>query len=207
MTITPTEIALYSIALAILFLTPGPVWVGLIARALSGGFAAAWPLTLGVVIGDVLWSLLAILGLAWLVDQYPATLSALKWIACATFLTLGYLILKNANKDLAKGDSRLTKPGFWGGFAAGLLVILGNPKAVVFYGGMLPGFFDLTALTWTDIALIAIASALVPLVGNLMLAAFVGRVRRLLTSPTAVRRMNLTAGWLMVAVGLVIPFT
>lgn len=207
MTISLTELALYSGALAILFLTPGPVWVGLIARALSGGFAAAWPLTLGVVIGDVLWSLLAILGLAWLVDQYPGTLGALKWLACATFLTLGYMILKNADKDLASGDSRLTRPGFWGGFAAGLLVILGNPKAIVFYGGMLPGFFDLTALTGTDITLIVIASAVVPLLGNLMLAAFVNRVRRLLKTPTAVRRMNLTAGWLLVLVGVIIPFT
>ena len=207
MTIAVLDLALYSGALAILFLTPGPVWVGLIARALSGGFAAAWPLSLGVVVGDVVWSLLAILGLAWLVDQYPITLSALKWVACATFLTLGYLILKTADKDLAKGDGRLTKPGFMGGFVAGLLVIMGNPKAIVFYGGMLPGFFDLTALTRVDIGLIVFASALVPLLGNLILAAFVGRVRRLLTSPKAVRRMNLTAGWLMVAVGLVIPFT
>ncbi len=207
MTISLTELLLYSGALAILFLTPGPVWVGLIARALSGGFQAAWPLTLGVVIGDVLWSLLAILGLAWLVDQYPGTLTALKWVACATFLTLGYLILKHADADLARADGRLTRPGFWGGFVAGLLVILGNPKAVVFYGGMLPGFFDLTALTPTDITLIVAASAVVPFFGNLMLAAFVNRVRTLLKTPSAVRRMNLTAGCLMVFVGLVIPFT
>ena len=54
--------ALYVGALLILFLTPGPVWVALTARALSGGFHAAWPLAFGVVVGDVLWPLLAILG-------------------------------------------------------------------------------------------------------------------------------------------------
>jgi hypothetical protein len=35
----------------------------------------------------------------------------------------------------------------WAGFLAGLAVILGNPKAILFYMGMLPGFFDLRALT------------------------------------------------------------
>ncbi len=62
MTISPFDLALYAGALLILFLTPGPVWVALTARALSGGFHAAWPLALGVVVGDALWPLLAVLG-------------------------------------------------------------------------------------------------------------------------------------------------
>ncbi len=207
MTITPTELALYAGALAILFLTPGPVWVGLIARALSGGFSAAWPLAAGVVIGDVMWCLFAVLGMAWVVDQYPGTLTALKWVACATFLFMGYLILKSADKDLSKADSRLTRPGIWAGFVAGLAVILGNPKAILFYMGMLPGFFDLGAFTRADILAVAAISAIVPLVGNLAMAAMIDRVRRLLTSPKSVRRMNTTAGYLMICVGLIIPFT
>ena len=56
MTLGAWDIGLYAGALLVLFLTPGPVWVGLIARSLSGGFHAAWPLALGVVVGDVLWS-------------------------------------------------------------------------------------------------------------------------------------------------------
>lgn len=198
---------LYTGALAILFLTPGPVWVGLIARALSGGFAAAWPLALGVVIGDVLWSLFAVLGMAWVVDQYPGTLEALKWVACATFILMGVLILRAADKDLSRADGRLTRPGLWAGFVAGLAVILGNPKAILFYMGMLPGFFDLGAFTTVDIIAVAAMSAVVPLLGNLLMAAMIDRVRRLLTSPRAVRRMNVTAGVLMICVGLVIPLT
>jgi uncharacterized glyoxalase superfamily protein PhnB len=40
-----------------LWIAPGPVWVALTARALSGGFAAAWPLAIGVTIGDLVWPL------------------------------------------------------------------------------------------------------------------------------------------------------
>ena len=88
---------------------------------------------------------------------------------------------------------------------AGALFILSNPKAILFYGGVLPGFFDLSGITLPDILAIAFLSMLVPLVGNLLFAAFVDRARRLLTSPAALRRTNITAGCLLIVVGLIIP--
>jgi threonine/homoserine/homoserine lactone efflux protein len=30
----------------------------------------------------------------------------------------------------------------WAGFISGVLIILGSPKAILFYMGVLPGFFD-----------------------------------------------------------------
>jgi len=206
MTISAADAALYAGALVILFLTPGPVWVALTARALSGGFHAAWPLALGVVVGDVLWPFLAILGVSWVLSVYGGFLELLKWVACATFLLMGWLVIRNAGKTIAS-DSRLTRPGMWAGFVAGLAVIIGNPKAILFYMGMLPGFFDLSALTAADIAVICGISFVVPLLGNLMMATFIDRARRLMTSPAALRRTNLVAGGLLVCVGLVIPLT
>ncbi|MBT8424324.1 MAG: LysE family translocator [Silicimonas sp.] len=206
MTISTTDALLYAGALLILFLTPGPVWVALTARALSGGFNAAWPLALGVVVGDVLWPLLAILGVTWIVSTFAGFMTVLRWVACLTFVTMGWLIIRNRDKTIAT-DSRLTRPGMWAGFLAGVAVILGNPKAILFYMGVLPGFFDLTRLTWSDIALICFLSLIVPLIGNLFLSLFIDRARRLLTSPRALRRTNVTAGVLLVVVGLVIPFT
>ena len=205
MTLTITDILLYAGALVILFLTPGPVWVALIARTLSGGFQAAWPLALGVVVGDVLWPFLAILGVSWIISVYGDFLVALKWVACATFLIMGWLVLRNANKTIAS-DSRLTRPGMWAGFLAGLAVILGNPKAILFYMGMLPGFFDLTTLTGVDIAIICLVSFIVPLLGNLLLAASIHRAKAFLTSTIALRRTNITAGVTLIGVGILIPF-
>ncbi len=206
MTIPPMQLALYAGALFVLFLTPGPVWVALIARSLAGGFRAAWPLALGVVVGDVLWPFLAILGVSWVVSVYGGFLELLKWVACATFLVMGALVIKNADKTIAQ-DSRLTRPGMWAGFLAGLAVILGNPKAILFYMGVLPGFFDLSQLTLADMVAVALLSAIVPLIGNLAMGLMIDRARRILSSPAAIRRTNLVAGSLLVLVGLVIPFT
>ncbi len=205
MTISAIDALFYAGALLILFLTPGPVWVALTARALSGGFQAAWPLALGVVVGDVLWPLLAILGVTWIVSVYAGFMALLRWVACLTFLAMGVLLIRHAGKSIT-GDSRLTRPGLWAGFFAGVAVILGNPKAILFYMGVLPGFFDLTRLTALDIAAICLLSLVVPLIGNLSLAVFLGRARRLLSSPTALRRTNTVSGVLLIGVGLVIPF-
>lgn len=206
MTITLADASLYALALLILFLTPGPVWVAMIARGMSGGFHAAWPLAFGVVVGDILWPLIAILGVTWIVSVFEDFMLVLRWVACLTFLVMGWLVIKHRDKTIAS-DSRLTRPGMWAGFLAGLAVILGNPKAILFYMGVLPGFFDLGALTWTDVGVICFLSMIVPLFGNLVLAVFVDRARRLVRSSTALSRTNFVAGVLLIFVGLVIPFT
>jgi threonine/homoserine/homoserine lactone efflux protein len=206
MTLGLTELAFYAGALLILFLTPGPVWLALTARALSGGFHAAWPLAMGVVIGDALWPLLAVLGVSWIVAQVEGFMTILRLVGAGMFLIMGVLLIRNADKTIA-ADSRLTRPGMWAGFVAGLVVILGNPKAILFYMGVLPGFFDLTQVTAADIAAIMGVSMIVPFIGNLIFAMMIDRVRRLLASGRAIRRTNVTAGCLMILVGLVIPFT
>ena len=206
MTLTFYDMLLYAGALIILFMTPGPVWVALLARSLSGGFQAAWPLAIGVAIGDVLWPLVAILGVAWLVAEFAGFLDVLRWVAVVVFMAMGVMLIRKAS-DVLNANSRLTRPGMWAGFVAGLAVIIGNPKAVLFYMGVLPGFFDLSQVTMADMVAICTLSFVVPLLGNLILAASVDRVRGLLKSPAAIRRMNLTAGWLLIAVGGVIALT
>lgn len=203
MTATPLDLALYATAVLVLFLTPGPVWLALTARTLSGGFRAAWPLALGVVIGDAVWPLLAVLGVAWFVSVFSGAMLVLKWLASVIFVAMGFLVLRHADRGIS-GDSRLTRPGMWAGFVAGVVVILSNPKAILFYMGVLPGFFDLTRVTAWDVAAIMLLSMLVPLFGNLVFALFVDRARRLIASPRALRRTNQIAGCLLIVVGVVI---
>ena len=203
MTLSPGDLALYAGALLILFLTPGPVWVAMMARGVSGGFAATWPLALGVAVGDVVWPLLAVFGLAGITAVYAEAMAALRWVAVAVFVVMGAGLIRHAEGAIA-ADSRLTRPGVWPGFVAGLAAILGNPKAVLFYLGVLPGFFDLSAVTGADIAAICALSAVVPLLGNLALGASLSRVRRLLSSPAALARTNRIAGGALILVGVVI---
>ncbi|TGD41974.1 LysE family translocator [Pseudotabrizicola sediminis] len=189
-----------------LWVIPGPVWVALTARALSGGMAGAWPLAVGVALGDLIWPLCAILGLAWVLSLYGDLLEVLRWLAAGVFLVMGVLLLRKP-ASVPGTDSRMTRPGVWAGLSVGLAAVIGNPKAILFYMGFLPGFFDLSRVTGWDIAAILLVSAVVPMLGNLGLALFLDRARRLLQSPAALRRLNVVSGGLLIAVGCVIPFT
>jgi threonine/homoserine/homoserine lactone efflux protein len=206
MTLSVWDLLLYAGALLVLFLTPGPVWLALMARAVSGGFHAAWPLALGVACGDILWPLLAIGGMSWLAASMGEVMLVLRWVACVMFVTMGVVVIRHADRRLEENRA-LTRPGAWAGFVAGLAVILGNPKAILFYMGLLPGFFDLAAVTWIDVVVILCLSFAVPLFGNLAMAGMVHHLRAVISSPRALRRLNLTSGALLIGVGLLLPFT
>ncbi|AEI92038.1 LysE family translocator [Roseobacter litoralis] len=204
MTISIPDLLLYAGALVILFLTPGPVWLALMARALSGGFAAAWPLAFGVAVGDILWPLVAVLGISWILSVFDVFMAVLRWVACGVFIVMGIALIRHARQSIS-ADSRLTKPGVPAGFAAGVIAILGNPKAVLFYMGVLPGFFDLRDVTAVDVTVIIAASVCIPLIGNLILAACVGRIRSIITRPRTLERINIISGVLLILVGVLIP--
>lgn len=204
MTVTAESLWLYAGALVILWITPGPVFIALTARALTGGFRSAWPLAVGVTIGDVLWPLVAIFGLTWIVSQFSNLMLVLHWVAATIFVVMGYFLIRNADHSIMSADGRLTRPGIWPAFSAGVAAVLGNPKAILFYMGVLPGFFDLSKVKGPDIAAILILSASIPLMGNLFTAFAVGQARRILSSPTALYRINVGAGCLLIAVGLLI---
>ena len=205
MTASLHELLLYALGMAGLWVIPGPVWVALTARALSGGFAAAWPLAVGVALGDLIWPLAAILGLSWIESSYGDALAILRWVAAAIFLLMGILLIRKPAATL-NADSRLTKPGMLAGFSVGVAAVIGNPKAILFYMGALPGFFTLETLATPDIVVIIAISAMIPMAGNLGLALFLDRARQLLSSPESLRKLNVTSGVLLIGVGLVIPF-
>ena len=206
MTVTLHQLGLYALAMVGLWVIPGPVWVALTARALSGGMAGAWPLAVGVALGDLIWPFCAILGLAWVLSLYGDLLELMRWLAAAVFVVMGLMLLRTP-AAVPGADRRLTRPGVWAGFSVGVAAVIGNPKAILFYMGFLPGFFDLSQVTGWDIAAILAVSALIPMVGNLGLALFLDRARRLLQSAERLRRLNMVSGVLLIAVGCVIPFT
>ena len=206
MTVTFHELLLYAGGMALLWAIPGPVWVALTARALSGGFASAWPLAIGVALGDMIWPMSAIFGLTWILSVYGDFLQVLRWVAAIVFIVMGILLIRKP-AVAPTTDSRMTKPGMWAGFAVGVAAVIGNPKAILFYMGVLPGFFDLTKVNGVDIAAILAISALVPMCGNIALALFLDKARRLLSSPSSIRKLNLGSGILLIADGVVISLS
>jgi threonine/homoserine/homoserine lactone efflux protein len=205
MTVTGGQLLAYAGALAVLVATPGPVVAALIARSAVGGVAAAVPLAAGVAVGDLAWPLAAMLGLGVVAGVWAEFLLALRWVGAAILVWMGVSLVrkaKAAGQAVAAGG--LAPERGWTGFTAGLTVIAGNPKAILFYLGILPGFFDFRTLTAVDIVVICLVSALVPFVGNLAWAALFARARRWLADPVAMRWTHVGAGVALVAVGVAV---
>jgi len=200
-TITASEIGLYIAALFLLFLTPGPVWVAMLARGLKDGFAGAWPLALGVAFGDFAWAVAALLTLNQVASFHADLIFWLKYVTVFVFLAMGVHLLR-LKIETINIPNQLTRPGMLAGLLAGILVILGNPKAVLFYIGILPGFFfTVAALQPIDIAVIGGLSALVPFLGNLALALMFDHVSTMFNSPVLRQRINRITGVVLICVG------
>ena len=201
MTIDGNQIFLYFLALVILFLTPGPVWVALIARTVSGGSKSSIPLALGVSLGDMLWPFVVYFSLSLLISLYSDILLIFRYVASFVLILMGLQIIYVRNKTLSE-DHRLTKSGFIAGFYAGFIAVTANPKASLFYMTLLPGFFDFELIGIIDVCLISLLSFSIPMIGNILMILFVAKVRSLLSSPYAVRMTNLISGILLVFVGI-----
>ena len=201
MTIDGNEIFLYFLALVILFITPGPVWVALIARTVSGGAKSSISLALGVSLGDMLWPFVVYFSLSLLISLYSDILLIFRYVASFVLILMGLQIIYLRNKTVSE-DHRLTKSGFIAGFYAGFIAVTANPKASLFYMTLLPGFFNFELIGIIDVCLISLLSFSIPMIGNILMILFVAKVRSLLSSPYAVRMTNLISGILLVFVGI-----
>lgn len=205
MTLTWAQILPYAGALTVFVATPGPVVAALIARAATGGVRAAVPLAAGVAIGDVAWPLLALFGIGAVVQVWAGALAVLRYGGAAMLCWMGWRLVAKAEAEALRLTARQeARERGWDGFAAGLMVIAGNPKAILFYLGVLPGFFDLGRITAADAMLICLVSALVPFAGNLAWAALFAQARRWLADPVAMRWTHVGAGVALIAVGVAI---
>lgn len=206
MTITLSQIVLYCGALVILFLTPGPVWIAIIARTVSGGLKSGFSLVLGVSLGDFLWPIIVYFGLGVLIFVYADILLFIRYIAAVILILMGIQVLRNFKKNIESNDN-LTKTGFWAGFTAGLIAVTANPKATLFYLTLLPSFFDFSKIVIWDILIICIFSFLIPMFGNVIMILFIARARLFLSSERALQNTNIVSGSLLIIVGIIIALT
>ena len=81
-----SDLYFYAFAMFILFLTPGPVWVVLLARIFSNGWSGGLPLAFGVIIADFTWSYLAVISISSISEAVPSITKVLTWVAAIFFV-------------------------------------------------------------------------------------------------------------------------
>jgi threonine/homoserine/homoserine lactone efflux protein len=185
----------------VLAASPGPGVFATVARALASGFRPSFAVICGIVVGDVIYLLFAVFGLSMVAKALGNMFFMVKICGGAYLIWLGVRIWFKKPAPVTENQNIHSR---WGHFASGLVITLSNPKVILFYCGFLPTFFNLSALTSIDL-IIVVAIITIVLGGVLGVYAFLAsRARRMFTNRQAVRRLNRTAGAVMVGAGLAI---
>lgn len=193
----------FAAAMLVLAASPGPGVFATTARALASGFRPALAVIGGIVLGDIIFLLFAAFGLSMVARVLGDLFFIVKVCGGAYLVWLGIKIWRQ-RPDPALTNQNPAVRSMWGNFASGLIVTLSNPKVILFYCGFLPTFFDLSALTLVDLALVVAIIAAVLSAVLTTYAYLASRARKLFTHERAVRRLNRAAGGVMVAAGVAI---
>ncbi len=193
----------FALAMLALAASPGPGVFAAAAQALAGGFRSAAGVIAGIVIGDLIFLMLAVFGMSALANALGGLFVVVK-IAGGTYLVYMGIRLWTARPDPPNPDAAVAPPGARRRFLGGLFITLSNPKVIVFYCGFLPTFMDLTRLTAVDIAIAAgvVAAVLSGVLGVYAYGA--ARAGRLFAGHRTTRRFNRTAGTVLIGTGVVI---
>jgi threonine/homoserine/homoserine lactone efflux protein len=194
--------AAFAAAFFLLALSPGPGLAAILSRALGGGFLAGLAVTGGLVIGDAVFLGAALIGLSAIANTLGPMFAVVKYAGAFYLIWLGIQALRSAGEPV--NVAAQASGSLWKDIGLGLMVTLGNPKPILFYGALLPTFLDLSTVSIADFAVLM---AVVVCVSALVYSGYmlmIERARRLIASTNAAQRLNQATGVMLIGSGLVV---
>ena len=199
---------IFVIALVVTWVKPGPGQAAIITRSLNDGFWAGWFVALGIVLGCVVYFLVAALGIAF-ISEYAVDIGIFFKIFGAFYLFyLGYkgLTQIESGQWQARPD-KITKREMMQNFTAGFLITMSNPITIFFFLGILPSIVPLADLTATDILISLGLLIYFGLMVDTIIAGLAWQVRRTLSDEKWVKKINLFTSMGMILIGAFLLFT
>ncbi|WP_144577371.1 LysE family translocator [Agrobacterium sp. DE0009] len=197
-----TTLLAFAVAFFVFAASPGPDNMTIVARTITHGAASGIAYGAGTVAGILIFLTLAVLGLSILAAEMGTVMAVLRYGGAAYLIWMGYK-LWTAEPVVPDLQPVRDRRGLLSIFATGTALNLGNPKMPLFYVALLPNVVG-TSLTVNH--LLALASVIivvetVVIGGHVLLAV---RARQMLREPRIVRRVNRTAGGVMIGSGVAI---
>lgn len=138
-----------------------------VTRSVTLGFANGAAVAFGIVLGDLVFVTLAILGMSVLAETMGVFFAILKYAGGAYLIWLGVTLICSTSKvDFRKADTR--KLSLLASLLSGFVLTLGDVKAILFYASLFPTFVDMASLSPQDVAAIILITILA--VGSVKLA-------------------------------------
>ena len=160
-------------AVVIFQLIPGAGTITILNATARKGVRSGMKAVLGTLLGDFIYMLAAVLGLAAILGAYPGILAGAQWIGVVYLCWIGWKLLRSSAKDQPI-DMALEQEG-WAYFRQALAVSLTNPKVIMFFMAFFPLFLNAESTPFTLLTLMVHVTAIsfiyqtsLVLVGNLV---------------------------------------
>ena len=198
-----TNLTLYIVASLALILTPGQDMLYVMSRALAQGRLAGLYSAMGVIIGILVHTVLAAIGVGAILAASEGLFLALKLAGAAYLVYLGVklLLTREAALATAGGARKFSAASLvW----QGVLSNVSNPKIVVFFFAFLPQFVDPRSANPTmDLVFLGVLYAAMGLVVKAGVGLAAGSLsERVLRKPRAMVWINRVSGTILVGLGL-----
>jgi threonine/homoserine/homoserine lactone efflux protein len=185
------------IALALL---PGPVVTLLIANGLRHGTRAALINIAGVQTGLAIAIGVVAVGLTSLMATMGYWFEWVRLLGAAYLVWLGIKLIRSPVEGIAAGDTPPPPPrgGF---FLQGFVVLVSNPKILVFFGAFLPQFMDMSRDHVRQVALLGATFMVIAGLTDGAYALLAGRARKLFSAKRT-RLVSRISGGFMIGGGV-----
>lgn len=191
----------FFIAIFIFGITPGPGVFAILARGMMHGARRCLPMAVGMIASDIIYLVLACLGLAAVAKHWGELFTVIRYAGAAYLLYLGYRMF-TTRPDLDNQADGQKDQSAAAGLLQGFLISASNPKVILFYIAFLPTFMDLTVLSAEDIVLASALTFIALLTGLMLIAAFAAWASKLLRSERSANRLNKGSGSVMMGAGV-----
>ena len=178
-------------------LTPGPAVMLVVSSSLRYGFRPAMLPAVGVSAANLVWIGLAAGGAAAIAVKFPAVFLALKLAGLCFIVWLAYGLVRAQPHDLRLSRGAMPKRAALLGKGFGLQ--LSNPNALVFFGALLPGYFDASRPLGLQVMIVMATITVTEMVGLAIYAGAADRLTRSFSDPRFAHWFNIGAASLMVA--------
>ncbi|MEL6746889.1 MAG: LysE family translocator [Pseudomonadota bacterium] len=192
-----TTLLAYTVACAAIVIVPGPTVTVIIANALRHGAGAGLMNVAGTQVGLLVLIGALALGLGFVAEQMAWLFEIVRWLGAAYLIWLGIQMWRSRG-ELGEASAAPSRSGlFWQGF----LVILSNPKALVFFGAFIPQFVDPAANVMAQTILFGLIFMAVATVLDSLYALAAGSAGGALTQ-SRVRLVEKASGSFLIAGGV-----
>lgn len=186
-------------------LIPGISSLAVLSRTVTSGFSHGLFTSLGIVLGDIIFIIVAIYGLSVLAKTFEGLFELVIFVGSAYLIWLGTMHWQNNRASLE--FNKLEKSSLYSSFFAGLLITLADQKVILFYLGFFPTIFDLSKITVLDTGIV-ITITIVALVSAKLFYVWVGLSGNLLIhNALAIKLINKVAGGTLILIGSYIMLT